>query len=341
MIKNTTGIIAQDEEIVIGVDVSDKKHHLAASDLRGNILKIIVLTNPTNRQWTALLENRFPGCRLTVVYEAGPQGYTLYDLVRSVKHEAVVIAPQKGAGPVKTNTRDCQAIVRDYLSNRARKVTVPSAQKRAMRQVLRTRDALRKEITQTMNRINGTLRFHALTGTMTPVHPDESGLIAGCVEKLRQVETHLKALLAECDKELRQIARTESYRREAQLLLDIPGVGIVTAVQILLNVPGMENFPHPDNLASFLGLTPREWSTGDTRRLGRITRRGPGAVRGALVQCAWVCIRCDEQERLFFEQLKARRGKKRAIVAVARRLAVRIWRTLTCAAAPEGARIPA
>jgi transposase len=330
-------IIAQKEEIVIGVDVSDKKHHIAVSDMRGNILKIRVMKSPDNVQWATLLEKQLPGCRVTVVYEAGPQGYTLYDLVRSLNHEAVVIAPQKSAGPVKTNTRDCQAIARDWLAGRARKVTAPSPQRRAERQLLRTRDALRKETSRMMNRIGGILRFHGLSGTMTPVHPDTSGAIESCLEKMNSTLLLLKALLKECDEELAKLLKTEAYREQAQLLLDIPGIGTVTAAQILLNLPGIENFPHPDNFTSFIGLTPSEWSTGESRHLGRITRRGPGAVRGALVQCAWTTIRCDEKEKWFYENLKARRGKKKAIVAVARRLAVRIWRAFAAAAAAQAA----
>jgi transposase len=229
---------------------------------------------------------------------------------------------------VKTNARDAQAIVHDYLANRARKVTVPSPEKRAERQVLRTRQALRKEITQTINRMNGMRRFHGQSGTMTAVYPDTGGHIEACIEKLSGVLALLREQLAACDRALKEIIQKETHIETAKKLMAIPGIGIHTAAQILLNVPEMKEFPDADHFASFLGLCPREWSTGETRRLGRITRRGPGAVRGALVQCAWIHIRWDADAKAFYEALRARRGKKKAIVAVARRLAVRIWRAL-------------
>lgn len=329
MKQKVTKIIAQNEEIVIGVDVSDKKHHLAVSDMRGNILRLLVFNTPTNQDWGKFLATNFSGCRITVVYESGPQGYTLYDVIEHLGHEGVVIKPQKGPDPIKTNSRDSQTIVKDYLAKRTRKVVVPSPEKRAERQALRTRDALRKEITQIKNRLNGMWRFHGLSGSMTPIHKDTSGHVEACIEKLNEVLSFLWEQLKACERELKEICRKEKYLKDVEKLLAIPGVGPYTAMQIMLNAPGMENFPDSDHFASFLGLTPGEWSTGEVRRLGRITRRGPGAVRGALVQCAWSSIRCDAQEREFYEKLRARRGKKKAIVAVARRLAVRIWRALT------------
>ncbi len=86
---------------------------------------------------------------------------------------------------------------------------------------------------------------------------------------------------------------------------------------------------HPERrLASYLGLTPSEYSSGQRVQRGRITRCGNKRVRSCLVESAWILIGKDPQIRQRYLRIKARRGAKRAIIAIARNLSGRIWRML-------------
>jgi len=101
-------------------------------------------------------------------------------------------------------------------------------------------------------------------------------------------------------------------------LCSIPGIGNLTAMEILLELQDVSRFRRADQLAAYVGLTPSQFSSADKIRMGRITRAGKNTVRSALVESCWLLIRKDKAMQKKYEQIKARAGGKRAIVAVSR-----------------------
>lgn len=317
-------IIAQEEEIVIGVDVSDKKHNCAVVDMRGNLLADTEMRTPTAEKWESFIRRRLPGCAITVVYEAGAQGFTLNDVITALGHTAVVVAPQKIDG-VKTDKRDARVIARDYLAGRAKKVTVPCYQKRCDRQALRLRQSWMKERTRLRNKLSSLRRFHGQSGSMRGAGTDIRGVVDFCAAKIEEAIAYFSGMIAELDTLLQAIAGEDCYREDIQKLISIKGVGPICALEIVLDVADIRAFGNADKFASHTGLCPGERSSGERRRQGSITRHGPGRLRGALMQCAWASVRHDPAQAAVYEKLCARRGKKKAIVAMARRLARTIW----------------
>ena len=112
---------------------------------------------------------------------------------------------------------------------------------------------------------------------------------------------------------------------EAQRLRTHPGVGSLTALAFVLIVGEAERFQCGKQIASYLGLVPSEESSGDRRRLGHITKQGNSLLRFLLVEAAQVTVRSDQEWRSKFFHLALRRGRKIAKVAMARRLAVRLY----------------
>jgi len=108
----------------------------------------------------------------------------------------------------------------------------------------------------------------------------------------------------------------------------VPGLGIISAMEILTELGEVERFQTSKELSSYLGLTPSEYSTGERIRHGKITRCGNKRVRTALVEASWKAIAKDPALRVKYERIKNRRGAKRAIVAVARVLSGKIRRVL-------------
>ena len=100
----------------------------------------------------------------------------------------------------------------------------------------------------------------------------------------------------------------------------IPGFGAMTARVLSNELGDMKEFPNERTIFSFTGLTPREYSTGDNRRLGHISRQGSSRLRATLVEAAWRAIRRDPALNQDFLRLANKIGKKRAIVAIARKL---------------------
>ena len=112
---------------------------------------------------------------------------------------------------------------------------------------------------------------------------------------------------------------------EAQRLQTHPGVGALTALAFVLIIGQPDRFQCGKQIASYLGLVPSEESSGQRRRLGHITKQGNSLLRFLLVEAAQVTVRSDQEWRNKYFHLALRRGRKIAKVAMARRLAVRLY----------------
>jgi transposase len=112
---------------------------------------------------------------------------------------------------------------------------------------------------------------------------------------------------------------------EAKRLMTHPGVGALTALAFVLIIGNVERFGCGKQVASYLGLVPLEQSSGNRRRLGHITKQGSSIVRFLLVEAAQVTVRSLPEWRSKYVHLMMRRGRKTAKVAMARKLAVRLY----------------
>jgi transposase len=117
--------------------------------------------------------------------------------------------------------------------------------------------------------------------------------------------------------------------REARLLATMPGVSMFIGLAIACRIAPIERFPQGRSLANFLGLTPGCSSSGDTERVGSITKIGSRMVRYLLAQAIQHLLRRDGNVRTWFLRIKRRRGSKIARVAVMRRTATIMWRMLS------------
>jgi len=126
--------------------------------------------------------------------------------------------------------------------------------------------------------------------------------------------------------ELRALCEKERYKAGVTIKKSCPSIGWLTAIRLTLEWGEMSRFPTGKHIASFTGLTSSEYSTGETIRRGRITGQSSEFVRSWLIECAWRAIRRDRVLLYKFKRVWKNSGsKKKAIVAVARKLAVRLW----------------
>lgn len=139
-------------------------------------------------------------------------------------------------------------------------------------------------------------------------------------EELELFERHIDAIEAEIAMEL-------STEPLAENLMSIPGVGPATAMAFLAHVGDGSRFRNGRQVSHFVGITPRVDNSGETVRLGNITKRGCTAIRGIIVQSAWAAVhaKADNPFRRKYLELVERRGKGRAIVAIARRMLEVMW----------------
>jgi transposase len=143
---------------------------------------------------------------------------------------------------------------------------------------------------------------------------------------LRQIEFTQREL-AEVDKILAADALSDP---DAMRLITMPGVSAITAIALLAAIGDIARFKTPRNLVGYLGLDPRVRQSGnEPARHGRISKQGPGDVRGLLVEAAWHAARTAGPLRAFHQRLTARRGANIATVAVARKLVIITWHLLS------------
>lgn len=288
----------------------------------------------------AYLLNRYPECEITVMYEAGFQGFWLHDLLEKDGIKCIVTPPNKVTQAkderVKTDKRDARRLALNLENGDYVSCHVPDRERREDRQISRTLSQIQKDITATKNRIRKMLDYHGLNGGMRAgawydkdylkLHELElpRSLKVSLDAQLRLLE-ELLAIKKELLSELQALCEKERYKAGVSTKKSCPGIGWLTAIRLTLEWGDMARFRTGKHIASYTGLTSREYSTGETVRRGRITGQSSGYVRSWLIECAWRAVRKDPVLLNKFRAVWRNSGsKKKAIVAVARKLAVRM-----------------
>lgn len=287
---------------------------------------------------------RFGDNPVKVAYEASCFGFWLHDLLLESGIECTVtppsLLPVESGNRVKTDKRDSRKLAYLYSKGMLKQVWVPSPQQLAHRQVIRRRRQLIKDRIRVQNRIKSELCFFGVPlprprGAWSEnfkrwlkAFRFEDFYQQQSFNRLLEEYEYFCKLIEEQTCLLKQLAATELYAEQVKLLKTIPGVGLITAMELLLELGDITRFARGEQLAAYVGLTPAQYSSGDNIRMGRITRTGKGSLRGILTEVAWTSIKKDLYLRLVFESFRVRSGKKRAIVAIARRILMRARRML-------------
>jgi transposase len=156
----------------------------------------------------------------------------------------------------------------------------------------------------------------------------ESEQLRTAFDYLIELCEYLTAQLIRISKKVVELAKSEKYSKKVQLLKSVPGIGTLIAIEMLVELQDVKRFSSADKLAAYIGLTPSEYSTGQYVRQGRITRCGNKRVRTCAVESSWILITRDSVVRRKYDRLKRVKGAKRAIIAIARNLMVKIRRIL-------------
>jgi transposase len=231
----------------------------------------------------------------------------------------------------KTDRQDAQLILQLLLENRFPKIWVPSWENRDLRQLLWHRHRMVQARTRIMNQLqavalNEGLRCKKKLWREHGRQQLESFRLAPWASRRRRDLLELMDRLNPTIAELTQAIEQEVEKcPEAQRLRTHPGVGALTALAFVLIIGEAGRFQCGKQVASYLGLVPLEDSSGNRRRLGHITKQGSSMLRFLLVEAAQVTARSLPQWRSKYLHLMMRRGRKTAKVAMARRLAVRLY----------------
>jgi transposase len=233
----------------------------------------------------------------------------------------------------KTDTRDARHLLDLLLSDRFPTIWIPTPAERDARQLLLHRHRLVRWRTAIQNQLHALARNQGVLPrrsfwTRSGRQQLESIPLDRWASRRRQ---YLLRLLDQLDPQIEELSRqveTEARQRNAAVeLMAEPGVGPIVSLAFLLTLGTAKRFPRGKQVASYLGLNPSEHSSGDTQRLGHISKQGNRMLRWLLVEAAWIAARKDPELGRVYKRLAFRRGRKIAAVAVARKLAVKLyWR---------------
>lgn len=280
----------------------------------------------------------------TVVMEACGSAHYWAREIQKLGHRVALLPPQHVNPYVlrdKTDKNDTKGLLEAYRNDSIRHVPVKTPQQQLLGSLHRLRSGWLAERTARINTLRGLLReqgifipigarhvvpqvWAELEDAEAPIADALRPFLAEVCQEIRDLERRIDA----CEKQLAALTQqTPAVKR----LLTIPGVGLITATALVAFVGDPRRFPSARHFASYLGLTPRERSSGSVRRLGRISKRGDVYLRMLLIHGARSALRAARTKenpdplRSWAVRLHATHGYNRAAVALANKIARIIW----------------
>lgn len=285
------------------------------------------------------------GHRVESCYEAGPCGYTLHRKLLEMGASNRVIVPRKWDGEgkrVKTDRRDareiCDALDRYLRGNNTAftVVYVPTEEQEESRALGRQRGMLVKERQRCVVRGHGLMLTAGVQAEPGWWQRKAWGELAKTLpaELRTRVETWQRQAL-QYEAEIEAWTKRVESAGKKQIL--IKGLGLLTTTLLGMEVCDWTRFGGRRQVGGYSGLCPSEYSTGTRRRQGSISKHGNPRIRHLLVEAAWRLLRWqpDYPPLKKLRSAVGARARKRAVVAVARRLAIDLWRIHTARCTPE------
>lgn len=332
-----------DQRIYAGIDVHLKSWTITVRT-NGQVFKTFTQP-PKPEKLAGYLQKHFPGGKYISAYEAGFSGYWAHRAL--IKHgieniilHAADIPTSDKEKRQKEDPRDSGKIARELEHGTMEGIYVPSEQTLADRSLLRTRQILVKDLTRNKNRVKSVLRFYGVEFpqefTSSGTHWSKrfirwlSGLdvlepsAKQALDVLMDSCIHIRKQLLEVNGRIKQLSQTDRYKEQMDLLFSVPGIGLITGMQLLTELEDITRFKNFDQLCSYIGIIPSTRSSGSKEIITDVTPRGHRVLRGALIESAWVVIRHDPVMMHKYNRLIKRMNGNKAILLITKKLLNRI-----------------
>jgi transposase len=342
--KANATVTDQVEEVYLGVDLHAAKAVVSTQFDGCPPQPVQKIDTEGYVAWVRQQQQKHPRAKIYSCYEAGPCGYWVHRELKKLGVENYVVAPVALNGRRKTDKRDAGKL-REQLERYAHGhkkafsvVHVPTPEQEQDRALLRHRETLGRELGRCAQRGRslcllqgirvrgswwGKRRWPELQAMLPPWLRD---LLADFQSQAQLLHGQIRAAQAR----IAALAKKKNVQAPY-------GLGEMTGLMIDLETRGLARFDNRREVASYTGLCASEYTTGEHRREGSIDKQGNPRVRRLLIEAVWRLLLWQPQypplERL--RQAKGQRARKRAVVAVARRLAIDLWRLAKGRTTPE------
>jgi len=325
----------------VGLDVSLKTVFICIVNEKGVIIKEDELAS-TPEGIGGFLKGT--GLRITKIgLESGNLTHYLKKGLQEMGYEVVAMEARKMAAILatvinKTDKNDARGIADALRVGHYKECVHRTDASMEMRTLLHGRQTIVEERSHLTTSIKGHLKVYGIklgkgTGKNFRTRVEES--IAGLNPKVKKVIGCLLNVLDSLEEEIKNldqlVKEASKHNEEAKLLQSMDGIGPITALAFIAEIDNAKRFENSKDVAAYLGLTPSQYSSGETCRQGGISKQGSKQVRCLLVEAATVLLmRCKTWSKLKAWGLKLirKKGKKKAIIAVARKMAVILHRML-------------
>ena len=339
------GLDFKGQNIYVGIDVHLKSWSVSVLSEHSVLKKFS--QNPDAEVLHKFLTSSYPGANYHSVYEAGFCGFWIHRRLMKLGINNIVVHPadvptMSKEKLRKTDAVDCGKLAGELRAKSLTGIYVPEEAVPEMRSLIRLRSSIVKDTTREKNRIKSLLRFHGIHIPEEFTKHSVGNWSKRFLNWLREVElsteygrktldlhieqlVRLREMLLQETRTIRSISRKEPFDETIRLLCSVPGIGITTAISLLVEIDDISRFASSDHLASFIGLTPMCHSSGEKDGTGDITIRKHATLRCSMIEAAWVAIRKDPAMTLAYEGFRKKMIAQKAIVKIARKLVNRIF----------------
>ena len=237
----------------------------------------------------------------------------------------------------KTDKTDSRKLAKSLRSGLFTGVYIPERNLEADRALLRQRHRLVKEISRTKNRIKSLLYQFGISipdqftaqqtrhwskvymNWLKGLQPTEAPLKMALDNYIR-LGAFLRSELLVINRQVKTLAASGSYKKNYRLISSVPGIGLIGAMTLLVEIGDISRFGRLDDLNSYIGLVPRMYASGDKTQTGKLTKRGRKRLKIILIEAAWVAVRHDPALTAKYNELLTKMTKNKAIIRIARKL---------------------
>lgn len=323
----------------VGIDVHKKSFHTAFYGNNG-LLESFVCSSELGGFIRQL--KPFQAQIVQVAYEAGPTGFELARMLEEAGFTALVVAPSRVARPVtygaKTDRLDCIRLAEYSARGMLKGIAIPSGEQEAQRSLIRRRHNLVDSIRTAKQRIRSHLLYlsvkepaglnhwsgQSVNGLLKlPLQPWAKETLKSLIRELNFLNKEKQRI----EKQLRVMCSQPERAKTYECLQTIPGIGPITATTFMLELFDPGRFKKADKVASYLGLAPMVRQSGESKGRAKLRPVGQKRLRSLLIEAAWCWCRKDEQAKAKYSRVVSKTDvAQKAIVAVARDLAIILWR---------------
>jgi len=305
--------------------------------------------DPDPNMLVKYLHKNYPGGNYIAAYEAGYFGFNAQRKLAKLGVNCMVI----NAADIPTTNKekdqkrdpvDSKKIAHTLRAGLIKSIWVPPVHNVQDRQLMRTRRQMVKDKTRNQNRIKAFLQYHGIDlpdhfckpqshwsrafiswlEKITMEEPTATEALQSLVRSLKNLREELKHLL----KLIRNLSQQVRYQKLYNVLIAIPGIGMITAMTVLTEIGDISRFKTVDAFRSFIGLILRSHSSGEKDYNGKITMRKSENLRSLLIEAAWTSIRSDSTYLYIYSQYKKRMDANKAIVRTTRKMINHIYYSL-------------